>query len=66
MTTASHSWETDTLSCTPDGITTETAHRDVLTQLTDTTRHRLAQAARLLEEFDVISRAYSPHDNTAP
>jgi hypothetical protein len=66
MPTTSHSWETDTLSCTPDGITAEAVQRDVLTQLIDTTRHRVAQAARLLEQFAVISRIYSPHDDTAP
>lgn len=66
VTMASHSWEADTLSCTPDGIIAEVAKRDVLSQLTETTRRRAAEATRLLEEFDVISRAYSPHDDAGP
>jgi hypothetical protein len=61
MKTASHSWETDALSCTPDGIIAEVATRDVVSQLIETTRRRVANAARLLEEFDVISRAWPSH-----
>lgn len=66
VTMASHSWEADTLSCTPDGIIAEVAKRDVLSQLTETTRRQVAEAARLLEEFDVISRACSQHDEAGP
>lgn len=65
VTMASHSWESDTLSCTPDGIVAEVGERGVLGQLAETTRRRVAEAARLLDEFDVISRAYSPNDDTA-
>ena len=59
---ASHTWETDSLSCTPDGILAEIGRRDVLYQLADAARRQVAEAARLLEEFDLISRAYSPPD----
>jgi hypothetical protein len=62
---ASHSWEADALSCTPDGIVAEVANRDVLSQLIESTRRRVADAARLLEEFDVISRACSQPDPQA-
>lgn len=62
---ASHSWESDTLSCTPDGILAEIGDRGVFGQLAETTRRRVAEAARLLDEFDVVSRAYSPNDNSA-
>jgi hypothetical protein len=54
---ASHRWEVESLACTPDGIIAEVTKRDVLRQLAETTRRRVAEAARLLEEFDVLTRA---------
>lgn len=54
---ATQSWETDRLLCTPEGIVAELSDRDVLHQLTDTTRKKVADATRLLEEFDVLNRA---------
>lgn len=65
VTMATHSWEADTLACTPDGILAEVAARDVLSQLAVTSRRRVAEAAQQLEEFDLISRAYSPRDDAA-
>lgn len=55
--TAWLTWEVDSLSCTPEGILAEIANRDVLSQLVETTRRRLGEATRLIEEFDVIARA---------
>jgi hypothetical protein len=55
--TATQSWEAESMSCTPDGIVAEIAGRDVLRQLAETTRAQIAEAARLLEEFDVLARA---------
>ncbi|ATY16972.1 hypothetical protein CU254_40995 (plasmid) [Amycolatopsis sp. AA4] len=60
--TATQSWKADSLSCTPDGIVSEVAGRDVLRQLAGTTRARIADAARLLEEFDVLRRAGATED----
>ncbi|ATY17169.1 hypothetical protein CU254_42085 (plasmid) [Amycolatopsis sp. AA4] len=57
MTTATQNWEAESLASTPDGIVAEVAARDVLRQLARTTRARVAEAARLLEEFDVLARA---------
>ncbi|MET9263700.1 hypothetical protein [Amycolatopsis sp. NPDC004079] len=57
VTTATQSWEAERLTCTPDGILAEVAARDVLSQLARTTRARIAEAARLLDEFDVLARA---------
>jgi hypothetical protein len=65
VTTAKHSWEAEILSCTPDGILTEVAARDVLSQLAETSRQRIVEAAQLLEEFDVISRAWSSDDDAS-
>lgn len=42
---ASHSWETETLPCTPDGILTEIPERDVLNHLAETTRRPTPVAA---------------------
>ncbi|MBN9747763.1 hypothetical protein DMP23_42875 [Amycolatopsis sp. A1MSW2902] len=57
---ASSSWESDDLACTPDGIVAELAARDVLRQLVATTRRRVAEAARFLEEFDALAQQSSP------
>lgn len=57
MRMATYSWEAENMACTPDGITAEVAKRDVPRQLAQTARRRVADAARLLEEYDVLSRA---------
>lgn len=72
VTTATQSWEAETLACTPDGIVAEVAARDVLHQLARTSRARVAEAARLLEEFNALARANAagpgkpPADDQAP
>jgi hypothetical protein len=65
VTTAKHSWEADTLSCTPDGILTEIAARDVLNQLAENSRRWVVKGAQLLHEFDGISRAYPSQDDAS-
>ena len=52
MTMAGHSWEAEAMQCTPDGIVAEIVKRDVLKQLTETARWRVAEATRLIEKFD--------------
>lgn len=56
---ATHSWEAESMACTPEGITAEVTKRDIPRQLTEAARRRVADAARLLEEYDVLSRACS-------
>ncbi|GAA1027199.1 MULTISPECIES: hypothetical protein [Amycolatopsis] len=45
MKLATQSWETDGLLCTPEGIVAELSDRDVLRQLADTTRKKVADPA---------------------
>jgi hypothetical protein len=63
---ATYSWEAESMPCTPDGITAEVAKRDVARQLTQTARRRVADAARLLEEYDVLSRACRQDPSDGP
>lgn len=54
---ATDKWTVDQLRCTPEGVHREVVQRGALPRLADSGRRYVDQAATLLGEFDVLSRA---------